>query len=74
MSSPIPRLLRLPDVLSVTGLSRSMIYLLEAQGKFPQRVKLSLRAVGWPEDEVHQWVEFRIANRASSTPGRRMET
>jgi prophage regulatory protein len=65
MSSSTPRLLRLPEVRSVTGLSRSMIYLLEAQQKFPRRVKISLRAVGWPEDEVRQWVSLRIANRSS---------
>jgi prophage regulatory protein len=63
MSSFSPRLLRLPEVRSVTGLSGSMIYLLEAQQKFRRRVKISLRAVGWPEDEVRQWVAMRIASR-----------
>jgi predicted DNA-binding transcriptional regulator AlpA len=39
------RLLRLPAVCELTGLGRSMIYLLESEGRFPQRVKLTQRAV-----------------------------
>lgn len=62
-SAAAQRLLRLPQVLDRTGLSRSMIYLLESQGMFPKRVKVGLRAVAWPEDEVHLWVETRKASR-----------
>jgi len=56
------RLLRLRDVCRTTGLCRSMIYKLEAEDRFPQRVKIGSRAVGWVEGEVADWVAGRIAS------------
>jgi prophage regulatory protein len=55
------RILRLTQVRAVTGLGRSCIYQLQAQKQFPQRIKIGVRAVGWIESEVHQWVAKRIA-------------
>ncbi|MGH8251008.1 MAG: AlpA family phage regulatory protein [Steroidobacteraceae bacterium] len=46
------QILRLPQVCKVTGLGRSMIYQLEAERRFPTRVRIGLRAVGWMESEV----------------------
>jgi hypothetical protein len=37
-----------------------MIYLLEAERRFPSRVRISLRAVGWVESEVQHWLASRI--------------
>lgn len=53
------RLLRLPDVVRCTGLSRSSIYALQGEGKFPKSVKLSLRAVAWPQQQIQKWIEGR---------------
>ncbi|MDO8769509.1 MAG: AlpA family phage regulatory protein [Burkholderiaceae bacterium] len=59
-SNPLPnRLLRLPDVVRYTGLSRSSIYALQGEGKFPKSVKLSLRAVAWPQQQIQKWIEGR---------------
>ncbi len=58
-----PRLLRLPEVLSVTGLGRSQIYTLMADGRFPPSVAITAKSVGWVEAEVFNWVESRIAAR-----------
>ena len=55
------KILRLPQVCEVTGLCRSMIYRLEADLRFPQRVKIGVRAVGWLNKEVHAWLIRRIA-------------
>lgn len=52
--------LRLPTVRSITGLSRSSIYLRIAQGTFPRPVKLGSRAVGWLQTEIAAWVDDRI--------------
>jgi prophage regulatory protein len=60
------RLLRLRDVCRTTGLCRSMIYKMQAENKFPRRVKIGLRAVGWLEDEVAQWVAARVASSRSA--------
>ena len=50
-------ILRLPDVKSCTGLSRSTIYLRVAQGTFPAPLSLGARAVGWKSSEVLAWLE-----------------
>jgi len=52
--------LRLPQVCQVTGLRRSMIYQLEAERRFPRRIKIGMRAVAWIDGEVQQWVRQRI--------------
>lgn len=52
-----PRILRLPDVLELTGLGRSLVYALMREGDFPKSIKLSARAVGWPEVEILGWIE-----------------
>jgi prophage regulatory protein len=53
------RIIRLRDVIKITGLSRSTIYLLLQRGGFPQQIKLSVRAVGWKEDDIYQWINSR---------------
>ncbi len=55
------KILRLPQVCEVTGLCRSMIYQMEADLRFPRRVKIGTRAVGWLENEVNAWLIRRIA-------------
>jgi prophage regulatory protein len=62
------KIMRLPQVCEVTGLCRSMIYQLEADLKFPQRVKIGVRAVGWLDKEVNAWLIKRIdLSRTKST-------
>ena len=60
------RILRLAQVREVTGLGRSCIYQLQAQKEFPQRIKIGVRAVGWIESEVQQWVAKRISKSRAS--------
>ena len=51
----IKKIYRLPDVMNITGLSRSSIYLRISSNEFPKPVKLGRRAVGWPEDTIIAW-------------------
>jgi prophage regulatory protein len=44
----------------MTGLCRSMIYQLEAENRFPSRIRPGLRSVGWIEGEVQEWLAIRI--------------
>ena len=60
-TNPPIRILRLPEVMARTGLSRSTIYVRLAEGRFPRPVALGGRAVGWIEAEVDEWVRERIA-------------
>ena len=54
------QILRLTDVIAMTGLSRSTIYLRMVQGKFPKKINLGSRDVGWISSEVNEWIEERI--------------
>ena len=54
------QIIRLTDVIAMTGLSRSTIYLRMVQGKFPKKINLGSRAVGWISSEVNEWIEERI--------------
>jgi prophage regulatory protein len=53
------RLLRLPSVEGLTGLSRSGIYAGVKAGTFPAPVKLSARAVAWNSSAVSTWIASR---------------
>jgi prophage regulatory protein len=66
------RLIKLPEVLKLTGLSRSEIYRLEGTSppKFPKRVPLSERSTAWVEAEVLEWVRTKIAAREQAALAR----
>jgi predicted DNA-binding transcriptional regulator AlpA len=51
------------QVIQITGMSRDTIDRLESRGRFPKRVVLSDRKVGWNVDEVEQWREARNEER-----------
>ena len=53
-------LVRLPEVKAICGLSRSSIYMLIRDGRFPPPVAISGRARGWVRHEVEVWVAERI--------------
>ena len=57
------RILRLPVVRQKTGLSRSTIYRLEAQGRTPKRIKLGDHSTGWIEAEWDRWLAERVSAR-----------
>ena len=51
------RIYRLPQVMELTGLSRSSIYLALSKEEFPQPVKIGRRAIGWPEKSIDEWTQ-----------------
>ena len=51
--------LRRHAVEEITGLSRSTIYLLMSRGEFPKPIKLTGRAVAWPESAIAKWLAHR---------------
>jgi prophage regulatory protein len=57
--------IRIKDVMHQTGLSRSSLYVLASQGKFPRGVSLvpGGASIGWVAQEVNLWCEERIAQR-----------
>jgi prophage regulatory protein len=56
-------ILRLPQVLKITGLKRSSLYEKISKGEFPAPIKLGTRASGWIEEEVNNWISSRISER-----------
>lgn len=57
------RLIRLREVMTKTGLSRSYVYALAQKAQFPKPVKLSERSSAWIESEVQSWIDERIQKR-----------
>jgi prophage regulatory protein len=62
------KLIRLPEALEKTGLTRTRLYVLIAKNEFPQPVKLipNGRAIAFPEEEVDAWIAGRIAERKAA--------
>jgi prophage regulatory protein len=52
--------LRLPGVKEVTGLSKSSLYALIGEKRFPAPIRLGTRTVAWVRSEVRQWALERI--------------
>lgn len=55
------RILRLKDVMYLTGLSRSSIYKYIGEQNFPQSFSLGARRVGWLEEDIEAWILERKA-------------
>ena len=53
------RMLRLPEVRDITGVSRSSIYKWMDEGKFPPSRQLGERAIAWDSREIAKWVDSR---------------
>ena len=59
------RLIRLPDVIARTGLSKTTIWRGTRSGDFPKPVTLTRGTVGWVEDEVDRWIDAKIEARGA---------
>lgn len=60
------RLLRLRQVMSITGLARSTVYKYCSENNFPKPIQLGKRNVAWVESEVQKWIEHKIGVRDRS--------
>lgn len=57
------RLLRLPEVITKTGLKRSQVYAYMKSGTFPQSVRIGDVSVAWLESEIDEWIMEKISKR-----------
>ncbi len=57
------RLIRLKEVMRLTGLARSTVYKVMKEGRFPASVALRGKAVAWVESEVQEWIPARLRER-----------
>lgn len=56
------QILRVRRVASRMDVSKSSVYKLVREGKFPRGLKIGERAVGWLETDVDNWIEARAKN------------
>lgn len=57
---PRDRIVRLHEVERLSGLSKSSIYALAKEGKFPKQITIHRRMAGWSEAAVLSWVQSRL--------------
>lgn len=63
-----PALLQAKEVSKLVGLSKTMLWRLEKDGNFPQRVQLGEKRVAWPRAEVEAWIGARPRIAAGQLP------
>ncbi|HBN9846903.1 TPA: AlpA family transcriptional regulator [Pseudomonas aeruginosa] len=56
----IRSILRLPQVIDVTGYKRTSIYRMMKNSTFPKSHRIGARAVGWDSAEILDWVKSRL--------------
>ena len=59
----LQKLIRLPQVIEMTGRSRARLYEDIKANIFPKPLKIGPRAVAWVEDEIIDWIEERKQQR-----------
>ncbi len=53
------KLIKLPDVIKRTTLSKSSVYAFISEGSFPKQINLGLRGVAWKNSDIEEWIEER---------------
>lgn len=61
MSKLNNKFLRLPEVKELTGLSKSSVYAMIAEGSFPKQIPIGPRLVVWVESEIQNWIAEQIS-------------
>lgn len=62
MNQPCTRHIRLSEVMNKTGFGKAWIYRLISQNRFPQPVKIGIRAIAFIESEIDEWIQLTIEN------------
>jgi prophage regulatory protein len=61
------RIIRRPELLALTGLSRSTVRRLENEGGFPTPRRIGRRTVGWLLSEIQHWLQALPARTNGGT-------
>lgn len=62
-----PKLLRWPQVRDAVGLSRTTVWRLVREDKFPAPVQLNSNSVAWRSDLIAEWIKSRPVATAFPT-------
>lgn len=49
--------IRINEVIRLTGMSRSAIYLGISERRFPAQIKIGKRSVAWDHADIQKWME-----------------
>ena len=60
------QMLRPPEVMTRTGLSRTTIWRKVRDGTFPPPVEIGVNSIGWPATEISAWLDSRPRRTYSS--------
>ncbi|MDW8371840.1 MAG: AlpA family phage regulatory protein [Geminicoccaceae bacterium] len=50
------RLLKIGEVVNITGISKSVIYAMVRRGEFPPPIKIGYKTARWSSEEVYAWM------------------
>ena len=53
----IDRIMKIQEVVKITGLPKSTIYAKMEKNEFPKPLKLSIRSVGWRQSTIKKWID-----------------
>jgi prophage regulatory protein len=57
------KILRLKQVIEMTGTSKTTIYRWINDGVFPRPINLSAKSVAWLECDINEWIQSKIEAR-----------
>lgn len=60
------RLVRMPEVLARTSLSRATIYRKMARGEFPQSIQIGANSMAWHAHEFERWLREPMSWQAAA--------
>ena len=63
----LKQIYRFPEVMKLTGLSRSSIYLAVSKDEFPKPIKIGRRAVGWHRNVIEEWMQKLMERNNENT-------
>ncbi len=59
-------LMRLPEVIAACGMSRSLIYKMAKDGRFPRPIRVAARLSAWDSKAVQSWIDSRCEEGRAS--------
>lgn len=65
----IPLIIRRSQLKAITGISPTMVDKLEAEGKWPRRVRFSQGIVGWHGPEIAEHIDHAVKDARDRTGG-----
>lgn len=57
LSHPIPRLIRINEMIMLLGIDRTTLYRRVRKKQFPQPIKNGNRTLGWSEETYINWLK-----------------